>query len=181
MDKSTEIIVKNLRDLKYGVALDKGENHIGSVGGNSDKISISVTTSSTAYTANDNIGGILTVTNALRVSGGTAIIQELDFWALANQKPNLYVDFWDASPSGTYTNDAAQIIAGDQSKWLGNIQVNVSDWLDTGVISRVSLRGLSLVVKGNASKDIYMTIQDKTGVTFSSVSGLFAKIGLLQD
>lgn len=152
------------------------------VGGFTEKLSVSITTSSTAYTANDNIGGILTLTNALRVSGGTGILNGISFWALANQKPNLYVDFWDASPtSGTYTNDAAQIIAGDHGKWLGRVEIATSDWQDTGVISRCTKTGLGVILKGNASRDIYMTIQDKTGVTFASTSGLFAKVGILQD
>lgn len=163
-------------------ALPSGENHIGAIGGNSDKLSLSITTSSTAYTANDNIGGIQTLTNLLRTSGGTGILQGISFWALANQKPNLYIDFWDASPAtGTYTNDAAQIIAGDHSSWLGQVEIGAADWKDTGVISRVSKTGLGIVLKGNASRNIYMTIQDKTGVTFGSTAGLFFKAGILQD
>lgn len=151
------------------------------VGGFTEKLSGSVTTSSTAYTANDNIGGIQTLTNLLRTSGGTGVLQGISFWALANQKPNLIIDFWDASPIGTYTNDSAQVIAGDHDKWLGQVEIGTSDWKDTGVISRVSKTGLGIVLKGNASRNVYMTIQDKTGVTFGSAAGLFYKVGVLQD
>lgn len=162
-------------------AIPAGENHIGAIGGNTEKLAVGVVTSATAYTANDNIGGILTLGNFLRVAGGTGILQGIQLWALANQKPNLYIDFWDAAPLGTYTNDLAQVIAGDHVKHLGFIEIAASDWKDTGVISRVALTGIGMVLKGSASRDIYMTIQDKTGVTFGSVAGLFIKVGILQD
>lgn len=168
--------------MEEGLSIIAGENHIGSVGGNSEKVSVSVTTSAGAYTANDNIGGVITLANLLRTSGGTGVLQGIDLWALGNAKPNLYIDFWDASPSaGTYTNDSAQIIAGDQLKHLAFVEVAAADWKDTGVISRCNLSGLGKLLKGNASRDIYMTIQDKTGVTFGSVAGLFVKVSVLQD
>jgi hypothetical protein len=159
-----------------------GENHIGAVGGNSDKLSFTITTTNgTAYTANDNMGGIVTLTSLLRVSGGTEVLEDIILWSKENQKPNLYIDFWNASPSGTYTNDAAQVIAGDDAKWLGMVEVSVSDWLDTGTISRATLRGLSILLKGSGSTSIYMTIQTKTAITYTSVSGMVVKVGVLQD
>lgn len=158
-----------------------GENHIGAVGGNTSKIAFSPTVSATAYTANDNVGGIITLTNILRTSGGTAILESISLWALGNAAPNLYIDFWDASPSGTYTNDAAQVIAGDQAKWMGMVEVGAGDWKQTGVISRCSINPVKFGLKGNASANIYMTIQDKTGVTFGSAAGLFGYVTALQD
>lgn len=163
-------------------AIPAGEAHIGSVGGNTEKINFSVTTSATAYTANDNIGGVITLTDILRINGGTGVIEDIDLWCLANQKPNLYIDLWLESPkNGTYLNDNPQIITGDQFLWLGHIEVSSSDWKDTGVISRCSLRGLGLVVKGKTDKNLYLTLQDKTGVNFGSTSGMYGKISILQD
>ena len=163
-------------------ALPAGEAHLGAIGGNTEKLTGNVTTSTTAYTANDNIGGVQSLTNILRVSGGTGILEDLHFWAIANQKPNLYIDFWNVTPSnGTYTNDAAQVIAGDQAAWLGSVNIAVADWIDTGTISRVSKTGLAITLKGSGSRNIFMTIQDKTGVTFGGVAGLFYKVGNLQD
>lgn len=150
-------------------------------GGFTSKISFAPTTSATAYTANDNIGGIITLTNLLRTSGGTGILDSVSIWLLNNAAPNLYIDFWNAAPSGTYTNDAAQVIAGDQLKWLGMIEISETDWKQTGVVSRVTANPPKFGIKGNASADIYMTIQDKTGVTLGSTAGLFGTVTLLQD
>lgn len=153
----------------------------GNTGGFTSKIAFSPATSATAYTANDNIGGIITLTSLLRTSGGTALLDTISIWLLGNAVPNLYIDFWDASPSGTYTNDAAQVIAGDQLKWLGMVEIAVSDWKQTGVISRCTINPPKFGLKGNASANIYMTIQDKTGVTLGSTAGLFGYVTCLQD
>src|SRR3990167_2130961 len=153
----------------------------GNTGGFTSKIAFSPATSATAYTANDNIGGIITLTSLLRTSGGTALLDTISLWLLGNAVPNLYIDFWDASPSGTYTNDVAQVIAGDQLKWLGMAEVAVTDWKQTGVISRCTINPPKLGFKGNASANIFMTIQDKTGVTLGSTAGLFGYVTALQD
>lgn len=167
--------------LNPNTALPAGENHIGAAGGNTSKIAFAPATSATAYTANDNVGGIITLTNLLRTSGGTGLIDTVSVWLLNNAQPNLYIDFWDASPSGTYTNDAAQVIAGDQLKWLGTVEIAVSDWKQTGVISRCTVNPPKFGVKGNGSANIFMTIQDKTGVTLGSTAGMFGHVTCLQD
>lgn len=153
----------------------------GNVGGFTSKVAFAPTTSATAYTANDNIGGIITLTSLLRTSGGSGLLDTVSVWLLNNAAPNLYIDFWDASPSGTYTNDAAQVIAGDQLKWLGMVEVAVSDWKQTGVISRCTVNPPKFGVKGNGSANIFMTIQDKTGVTLGSTAGMFGYVTCLQD
>jgi hypothetical protein len=154
----------------------------GNVGGFTSKVSFSPTTSATAYATNDNIGGVITLTNLLRTSGGTALLDTVSIWLLNNAAPNLYIDFWDATPTaGTYTNDVAQIIAGDQAKWMGNIEITTSDWKQTGVISRCSVNPPKFCLKGNGSANIFMTIQDKTGVTLGSTAGMFGYVTALQD
>lgn len=153
----------------------------GNMGGFTSKVAFAPTTSAGAYTANDNIGGIITLTSAYRTEASTGILESISLWALGNAAPNLYIDFWDASPSGTYTNDAAQVIAGDQLKWLGTAEIAVSDWKQTGVISRCSVVPARFGLKANNSTSLYMTIQDKTGVTLGSAAGLFGYVTILQD
>lgn len=159
-----------------------GENMIiGNTGGFTSKVLFAPTTSAGAYTANDNIGGIISLEDALRTSAGTGLIDSISLWALANQAPNLYIDFWNASPLGTYTNDSAQVIAGDQAKWLGMVEIAAADWKSTGVINRVSTRPTNFGVTAATGTTIYMTIQDKTGITLGSTAGLFGSVTFLQD
>lgn len=151
-------------------------------GGFTTKVYFSPTTSATAYAANDNIGGIITLTEAFRTNASTGVLESISLWLLNNATPNLYIDFWDASPTaGTYTNDSAQVIAGDQSKWLGFAEIVVADWKQTGVISRCSIVPSRIGIKASSSKNMYMTIQDKTGITLGSASGMFGYVTILQD
>lgn len=170
-----------LHDTQLRQLLQATDHVSGNIGGYTSKIAFAPTTSATAYTANDNIGGIITLSNALRTITSTGIIESISVWALNNAAPNLYIDFWDASPSGTYTNDAAQIIAGDQLKWMGMAEILTTDWKQTGVISRCSIVPPRFGIKANSSISIYMTIQDKTGITLGSTAGLFGYITILQD
>lgn len=159
-----------------------GETHIGSMGGNSDKITNTITTTNaSAYTAEDNIGGINTIANVLRVSGGTEILMDILIWDKDDQKAALQIDYWDASPSGTYTNDAGQVIAGDSAKWLGTVEVSASDYKTTGAVAKAVLTNLGVVLKGNGSRNIFFTIKTTDTPTYTSTSGLIVKHGVLQD
>lgn len=154
----------------------------GSTGGYTDKISNTITTTNAgAYTAEDNIGGINTITNALRVSGGTEILMDILIWDKDDQKAALQIDYWDASPSGTYTNDSGQVIAGDSAKWLGTVEITASDYKTTGAVGKAALKNLGVVLKGNASRNIFFTIKTTGTPTYTSTSGLIIKHGFLQD
>lgn len=159
-----------------------GENHLGSMGGNSDKITNTITTTNaSAYTAEDNIGGINTIANVLRVSGGTEILMDILIWDKDDQKAALQIDYWDASPSGTYTNDAGQVIVGDSAKWLGTVEVVAGDYKTTGAVAKAVLTNLGVVLKGNGSRNIFFTIKTTDTPTYTSTSGLVVKHGVLQD
>lgn len=168
--------------LATDIALPAGGFHLGQVGGDSDKISNTiVTTNGSAYTAEDNIGGINTITNALRTSGGTEVLIDVLIWDKDDQKAALQIDYWDASPSGTYTNDAGQVIAGDSAKWLGTVEIAAGDYKTTGAVAKASIKNIGLVLKGDASRDIFFTIKTTETPTYTSTSGLIVSHGLLQD
>lgn len=163
------------------VNLMAGENHLGEVGGKVVRTTSNITTSATAYSSGDNIGGIVTVTGALRISGGNGFINAIEIWDIAAQSAAITIDFWDASPSGTYTNDAAQVIAGDSAKWLGSVSIASGDYVATGVVSRATLKGLNIPIVGNASTSIFMTLVTTGTPTYGTIAGLFVKLGIIQN
>jgi len=122
------------------------------MGGKTDKISNTITTSSgVAYTSGDNVGGIITITDALLKVDGTAILFDVEVWDKDDQKAPLTIDYWNASPSGTYTDNAAQVIAGDFAKWLGRVDVVEEDYETTGAVATAIIRNIGLTVKGSGS------------------------------
>lgn len=147
------------------------------------KISTSVSTSTAAYTSGDNIGGIITLTNVARYTGGSAQLTEMEIWDNENQKPSITIDFYSASPSGTYTDNAAQVMAGDGGVWLGSINISSESYTTTGGIARYKLpiSVLTAYMYGSASRNYYMTITTTSTPTYSNANGLIIKTGFKQD
>lgn len=147
------------------------------------KISTSVTTSTASYSSGDNIGGIITLTNVARYTAGQAELYDFEIWDNENQKPNLTIDFYSASPSGTYTDNAAQVMTGDGGVWLGSISVTSEQFTTTGGIARykASISLLTMLMHGSASRNYFMTITTTSTPTYSNANGLIIKTGFKQD
>lgn len=142
----------------------------GNVGGFTSVVSQAVLTSTSAYAANDNIGGIQTINNAFRSNSGTstAIIQSLSIWDPDGQAAPLVVDFWMSSPTnGTYTNDATQDITGDQGVWLGSVSISTGDYLELGTVFRATITGIGIPAVGASGSSIYATIYTTGTPTYS--------------
>jgi len=145
------------------------------------KISNTIPTTTSAYTSGDNIGGVITCSGALRTNGGTAIIQDISIWDLSNQKSNITIHFWNASPSGTYTDNAAEVIAGDQAKYLGMYNITAADYVTVGAIATANLDYVGVVLQGGTtSSDIFYTIVTTSTPTYAA-NALIIKLGILQD
>lgn len=167
--------------FSVSATLLSSENFIGKTGGVLVKIANTITTSNNvAYASGDNIGNINTIVGALRVSGGSGFISDIEIWDKNAQNAPLIIDYWDLSPSGTYTDNAPEVIAGDEAKHLGTIAVAAGDYITTGAVSRVSLKGINLPIVGNGSANIFFTIATTGTPTYLSISALTMKHGIIQ-
>ena len=143
------------------------------------------TTNGTAYAVGDNIGGINSILNAVRVTGGTGFICDLQIVDINNQRPTVEIDFFTSSPTGTYTNDAAQSFAtADALLYLGKINVATADYtsqsggsLLVGIASK-TLQNIPFVC---AATTLFFTIRTTSVVTYSTTQSLIVKIGISQD
>lgn len=133
------------------------------------KSSTTLATTTGSYAAEENVGGINTVTLALRTTTSTAQLNTIDIWDLSNQKSTLEIHLWDASPSGTFTDNAAEVIAGDQAKFLGHIIVGGADYTTTGAVAVATINNIGKLIKANASTSIYATVKIiSNGSTYAS-------------
>jgi len=152
-------------------------------GGFTEKVSTSITTDAVvAYADGDNIGGVLEVA-LRRANGASGVFNDVSFWSKENQKPNLYIYVFAEEPvAGTYDDNLAMVVDGDEDSFLGMFEILASDWRDCGTISVCSLAHIGITVPEGAANDkIYFTIMTKTAITYTSVSGLYFKSGILQD
>jgi hypothetical protein len=165
-------------------ALLPSENYVGKVGGPTTIISPTITVStSPAYTANDVVGGKLTLTDALRVSGGTGILQSLCIIDKGNQKAALEILIFDSNPSsGTYTdNGAFSWNATDGAKLIRRISVLASDYTTFGTAAIADLSTGGKVLKASGSKNLYAVIVTTGTPTYVATTDLIVRFGILQD
>lgn len=138
-----------------------GANIFGQVAlrGITGKSTSTIATSTGSYAAEENVGGINTVTLTVRSSGGTSALNTIDIWDLSNQKATLEIHLWNASPSGTYTDNAAQVIAGDQAKFLGRILIGGADYSTTGAVAVATVNNIGKLIKTSGSTSVYATVK----------------------
>lgn len=119
-----------------------------------------ITVDTAVYAAGDNVGGVITVTGAVRVSGGTSTLQDMALTDLGNQRAQLEIRFFGANPTaGTYTDNAATVLhATDQAHALGRVTVYLSDWLTNGSIATATLRNIGLGMQAEGGTSIWMVI-----------------------
>jgi len=161
-----------------------------SIGGNTGGYTAKISTTpalgiNVAYSSLDNVGGIVKIPDAVRIKNGTAIIEDIIIWDKDNQKATFQIDFWSASPSaGTYTDNSAQVIAGDQGLWLGSFPIAAADYVTTGTVATVVYRTIGLAIQPSVltSTDIFYTLKDITTTpTYTVATSLIVKFGILQD
>lgn len=81
-----------------------------------------ITVATAAYVAGDGIGGIISLTNFVPVSGGKAEIDGITITELGGQTPALTITFFKATPTGgTYSdNDPLAVDATDVADETGS-------------------------------------------------------------
>lgn len=156
-----------------------------SAGGYTDQISPTITVSTSTYAAGDVVGGVLTLVNAVRASGSTAVLQSLFLQDLSNQKPALDIFIYNANPTaGTYTdNGAFPINTTDLAKQIRRISIATSDWGTTGTIATADLSLGGKILKAVGSTNLYavFVVGGSSTPTFATTTALTARFGVLQD
>lgn len=133
-----------------------GETHLGEVGGNATAIVVTPTIGAAAFTANDIVGGKLTLTSALRVSGGSGELTNLLLVDASKQNVPLNVFIFNADLAGTYADNAAEAVtAADWLKCIGAISILGADYITLANASLVSLGGIGMAVKAAAGTTLY--------------------------
>lgn len=174
----------SLTALLTGTVLAAGENHIGAIGGATAQIEVApVVSTSPAYTAGDCVGGLLTLTSAVRVSGGTAVLQSLFLYDTSNQKAALELLVFNANPgSTTFTdNTALSINAADVGKIIRRISIAASDYVAIDSKAFVDLSPGGRVLKAASGTTLYATLVAVGTPTYAATTALLLRLGLLQD
>lgn len=128
-----------------------------------------------AYSANDCIGGKLTLALALAsIREGMGKLLSITVQDLAAQKAALKIFFFKADPdAGTYTdNSALDIHDTDMLDCLGVIEVDAGDYVDSADSAVATLTGIDKVVKADDKSTVYALVKTTGTPTYAGVSDL---------
>jgi len=163
-------------------SLDPGEEHIGQVGGSTVSLYVVPTITAGAYSAGDVVGGEITLTNAMRTSSGTGVLIEVTIVDLANQKAPLDLLFFDSDPTNGQADNAAYAWnAADQARFLAHIPIAAADYttIASQAVCTLLTGGIPLAASGTAN--LYLIIVTSGTPTYTSVSDLRLRLGILRD
>lgn len=147
------------------------------------RISVTPTISTSAYASGDVVGGLMTFSNAARISGGSGIIQSiLVLDKTQAQRAAMDLLFFDRSVTVASDNAAVAMSDGDMAYCLGVIAIGPYNtaWPGTPLNSLSTLLnvGLPFVLNGT---DLFMVAVVRATPTYVGTSDLVFTLGILQD
>ena len=155
-DKFGDQTVNLLNTISAGTPLVAGEEHIGEVGHWADLIVVTPAIAAAAFSANDVVGGKLTIPGAVRVGKGK--ITGLKLVDASKQNADLLVFIFKADLAGTYTDNAAEAVtAADWLKWVGTIKILSTDYEQMANASLVDL-GFEMPIEASSGTSLYALI-----------------------
>ena len=134
------------------------------------------------YASGDLMGGKLTLSNVIRVAGGSGILQEIAIHDLTNQKAALDVILFNSNPSTTtFTNNAALDVSdADLVRIIGHVSILASDYISFADNAVATKSGLAMPVDVAAGRDLYACVVSRGTPTYTA-NELGIVFGFLQD
>ena len=95
-------------------------------------VEVTPTINTDAYTANDQVGGLMTLSGACDGPGAGAVLRQVTIVDKAKQKAAMTVLLFDESPTVASSNNAAVDVADAQmaGKCMGSVSVAAGDYAD---------------------------------------------------
>lgn len=164
-------------------ALPAGENHLGSVAGNTSLIEVTPTISTSAYASGDQLGGLQTLTGALRVSGGTGVLENITVLDKDKEASAMTIFFFDDSPTVASSDNAALSISDAEmaDKCIGHVSLAAIDYKSISGSSIATVRNVGLALKAASGTSLYAIAMIEGTPTYGGTADLVFRYGILQD
>ena len=153
---------------------------------------IPTVSTSPAYTAEDQVGGIQTLTNACRSKGAGATLISLTVHDAGKQSAALTVFFFDELPTVASVDNGAITITDAEmaDKCIGTISLTAANYVNVAgssiVTAPASSTGLYMKsktdkVSGAASGNLYAVVKTTGTPTYASTTDLTFRYSFIQD
>lgn len=174
---ASNTVLARLKDLLSLIVLAAGENHVGQHGTPGDVIDITLSLDTSAYDAGDVLADTQTITNAVRVTGGRAILQSVTVIDEDDQGVALDLYFMSTSRSLGTENSAPNISDANARDILGFVAVASGDYKDLGGVRIATVRNIGLLLEAaGGSRDLYVGATTGGTPTYTA-SGLKLRLG----
>ena len=160
------------------------ENHLGEVGGRIVVVAATpVLGPDVAYAAGDAVGTLLSFADAVRVVGGSGVIEAVIVADKAKQSAAMDLLLFDANPGGTTVTDNAALTVADADlvKCIGVIPITAEDYHAIADNSVASLRNLGAAFKVAAGTTLYGVLVARGTPTYAGASDLVVRLAISQN
>lgn len=154
------------------------ENHIGEIGKSLDVIDVTLTLDTAIYTSGDVLSDTVTLTNAMRVTGGKGILHTITVIDEDDQGATIEFYFFKATQSLGTKNSAPNISDAAARDLLCHVSIDTSAYVDLGGVKVVTTYGLGMVLEAASdSRDIFVGTITR-GTPTHSANGIKVKFGI---
>jgi hypothetical protein len=157
-------------------------------GGAAFVVRVAPTVTAGAYTANDTLGGEMTITAAARVSGGGGILTGITFVAeddTANAwgADDVEVLIFDSNPAGTYTDnatlDSSSLTDADAFLLLGSVLLDT--FVNLGNISMLKATNVNIPYVCSGSANLFAVALNRGAVTPEATDSVQFTFHMVRD
>ncbi|UCC76454.1 MAG: hypothetical protein JSW37_13260 [Anaerolineales bacterium] len=173
-------VTEQMADLLNGAGVDGTEVPGLPVGGHSVVKDLTLSLDTDAYADGDVLADTQELAAAIRVAGGSGVVQSLVVVDKDDQGQAMDVYLLDSSGSLGTENSAVAVSDANAAKILGKIAVGSGDYYDMGGVRVASLANLSLVVEVSSGTSLYVGVVSRGAGTYTA-SGVVLRFGILQD
>jgi hypothetical protein len=171
-DSAAQLSALNDLCAASAAAIPAGENHLGEIGGNTFPVTVAQTvTASAAYSANNAVGGLITIAGAKRASAAPgAHLQSVIIDMKSAQTTAIDVVIFNANPTGSTCTDktAFSVAAADFNKVVG--VAHVTDWTSLGTPSVGQSQNLALPFDLSGATTAYACVVTRGTPTFAATT-----------
>jgi hypothetical protein len=143
-------------------------------------VDLTLSLDTSAYADGDVLAEAQELTNAVRESGGSGVLQSIVVVDQNDQGEALDVVIADSSITLGTENGAVSISDADAAKILGIVEVVASDYVDLVNSQLATKNGLGISVEASGSSSLYVGAISRGTGTYTA-SGIVLRIGILQD
>lgn len=154
------------------------------ISGNSTVLTPTITVDTNIYASGDTIGGVLTLSNAVRGHKKTGFLHSILVVDKDAQDSALEILLFKSNPTAaTTTDNAAFAFSTDDTELIAKIPVAAADYVDIDSTGIADLTNLGRLIQCDAASDgsLYAVIVSQGTPTYTAGTSLIVRFGFIQD